>query len=309
MDIQLANEIIACLPKGRTRFDYFLDRYAAMLLSWKAGKGVSVGDVKKSCFSGLLKKPLIRHFLTSAGDGQLKADTLELLWQEPVKPYLLSLSVWEGMERWAQTSRKGVNLVLQLNFTNEHKQAFQKLIKPKMRDIYVRHGHPVSYADEKRGGRDTMAWARIDLDLDTGEALVEEIQNDWLRTVVADYRLMQVADTTPWYANGSMEEFARYHNEVILPHLKQWDEAMLAATLWFLRDEIGINRIWYHDYYTGKMVKRIGETSPPRSIYTSLPRKFCFRTVEETPTFLQQDKSFRKCCRKFASLRWQYLEV
>lgn len=31
--------------------------------------------------------------------------------------------------------------------------------------------------------RDTLAWSRIDFDFDTGEALIEEIQSDWVRRV------------------------------------------------------------------------------------------------------------------------------
>lgn len=39
-------------------------------------------------------------------------------------------------------------------------------------------GHPVSRQ------RNTLAWARLDLDLNSATALIEEIQSDWIRDVV-----------------------------------------------------------------------------------------------------------------------------
>ena len=307
MEEQLAREIIACLPKGRTRFDYFHNRYAAMLLTWKVGGGVPVAEIKKSDYAGLLDKPLIRQTLAKNGRGWLDAETLGLLWQEPSEPYLLTLSIWNGRPRWAQTTRMGVNLVLQMNFTYAHRKAFMRLVDPKHRNIHIRYGHPVRCSE--LDGRDTMAWARLDLDMQTGEALIEEIQNDWLRAVVDDYRFVQRRERLPWYYDCDKEAFTSYYNEVIQPHLKHWDEAMLAATLWFLREELGFHKIWYHDYETGRKIKRIGEAAPPFSIYTRLPKKFCFRPMSDSPEFLQHDRAFRKRYRKIASPRWQYLEL
>ena len=43
--------------------------------------------------------------------------------------------------------------------------------------------HPVA-----SGGELTLAWSRIDLDLDRGEALVEEIQSDWVRDAQSQSR-------------------------------------------------------------------------------------------------------------------------
>ena len=42
-------------------------------------------------------------------------------------------------------------------------------------------GHPVLAPGERPYFRETLAWARIDLDLVSSEALVEEIQSDWVR--------------------------------------------------------------------------------------------------------------------------------
>ena len=43
--------------------------------------------------------------------------------------------------------------------------------------------HPV-----RQDGRHTLAWARMDVDLDAGEALIEEIQSDWIREAVSEWR-------------------------------------------------------------------------------------------------------------------------
>ncbi len=42
-------------------------------------------------------------------------------------------------------------------------------------DSFKYTGHPIHKT------RNSIAWARIDLDYLTGEVLIEEIQNDWLR--------------------------------------------------------------------------------------------------------------------------------
>ena len=41
-------EIIGCLPKGRTLFSYFKDRYALMLLTHFIGSGKPMREIKQS---------------------------------------------------------------------------------------------------------------------------------------------------------------------------------------------------------------------------------------------------------------------
>ena len=158
-----------------------------------------------------------------------------------------------------------------------------------------------------------MAWARIDLDLQQGEALIEEIQNDWLRSVTDDYRwarrIGKAADKPLLCADCSVRELRQYHDEVLLPYIKIWDEAMLAAALWFLRQEIGIKQVWYHHYETGVALKRITYTRPPRSVYTDLPKKFCFQATQDAPGFLMEDRAFRKRFRKIENPEWFSLEL
>lgn len=313
MDKETIDEILACLPQGKTRFDYFHDRYALMLLAWKAGEGISVSELKKSHYARLLQKSVIKKLLAQMGGGQISASEFAFVWNEPARPFLLSLDTWDGSDRWGQTSRRGKNLVLQMNFSNQHRSVFQRLIKPQVTDLYLYCGHPVKNPHTDKNYRDTMAWARIDLDLFRGEALIEEVQNDWLRMAIWDYRcgLRRASqEKTPLrLADCNLAQLQQYHDEVLQPYLKIWDEAMLAAALWFLRCEIGINRIWYHDYETGAALKRINYTRPPRSLYTDLPKKFCFQQTDSTPEFLLQDREFYKRHRKLENPQWFYLEV
>ncbi len=48
------DEIIGCLPKGRTLFPYFKDRYALVLLSYFVDSGKPMHAIKQSRFRGLL---------------------------------------------------------------------------------------------------------------------------------------------------------------------------------------------------------------------------------------------------------------
>ena len=50
MDQADIDEIIACLPTGRTLFPYFKDRYTLMLLSYFVGAGKPMRAIKQSPF-------------------------------------------------------------------------------------------------------------------------------------------------------------------------------------------------------------------------------------------------------------------
>lgn len=128
--------------------------------------------------------------------------------------------------------------------------------------------------------------------------MIEEIQTDWIREALWARR-MAVLDSGPDYYWGSKLQndwVVRYVDSVLRQHEAIWDEAMLAATLWFLRKEIGIRTIFYHTHETGASLKKISHRLPPRSLYTKLPRRFCFIETQETPGFL-------RCKTKSASKR------
>ncbi len=296
MDRTLLDEVRGVLSHygddGRVLFPYFRDRYALMLLSWASGAGLGIGALKASRWARLLSRPPVREVLAHAGSGAVSAWDLGSVWPEH-HTFRLALGEWEGKDTWGQTSRAGWNLVLQLNFSGSHDQAYARMRVPDDQDCpFSWSGHPVS----KR--RHTLAWARIDLDLDTGEALIEEVQNDWLREVQTlvrqhSHETPPQAVVWPGVSVGALRRYAA----TVLPLRKIWHEAMLAAALQFLRDEIGIAVVWMHTWKGGCANKSIDRNwAPPRSVYTDLPKRFCFDQTADAPEFLL--RSLRRKYRK-----------
>jgi hypothetical protein len=170
--------------------------------------------------------------------------------------------------------------------------------------------HPVLKKGERSYFRQTLAWARIDLDFYCGEALIEEVQSDWVRRARKDYlhakRKVSCHAKThcrcvymDWY-----KAVVQYYEAVLQPYNDLWAEAMMAAAVNFIVDELGLRRIYYHTHETGKVVKRC---NPPRSLYTELPRKFCFQKTGEVPVFLTGDRFFVKKYKKVKSPSWYSL--
>ena len=73
MEPQQLKEIVDILPKGRTLFRYFKDRYAFLLLA-RAAVGeadagtTSVSKLKRSPFARLLAKPAVQQWLAKQGN-------------------------------------------------------------------------------------------------------------------------------------------------------------------------------------------------------------------------------------------------
>lgn len=300
------DEIIGCLPKGRTLFPYFKDRYALLLLSYFVDGGKPMRAIKQSRFRGLLDKPLLKNTTRTLPGARLTPDVLGAVWPETHEVYRLTLGTWgpwsNWKQDWYQTSRPGKNLVLQLNFSSKHNRAYRWLIQPNHVHPFEWRGHPVSRTAL------TLAWARLDVDLDAGVALIEEIQNDWIREALWYKRLLEPR-------SGASERLRRrvlvrcfgeadaarlhiYVEHVLRPHVRLWDEAMLAATLWFLRDELGIRRIFFHTFDAGLRLKGMRHDRPPRSLYSRLPRRFCFEETDDVPAFLMAHRRVRKEVRK-----------
>lgn len=299
-DIQV---IIDCLPRGRTKFYYFKDRYALMLLTYIVGEGKAIHDLKGGRFNRLMQRPLVKRIIGAAGNGQLTPDALGSVWPEDYHCYRLTLDVWgddDGDARfYNQTSRPGWNLVLQLNFSRRHNQAYYRMLKPRDEQLFNCCGHPAAW-----DGQPTLAWARIDLDLETDEALIEEIQTDWIKRAMRSKRYLaalgkgSISESryVPAYVKGlgcDCEALSRYLEDTLKPHMRMWDEAMLAAAIWFLKEEIGIGKIYYHSFKFGCRIKRITGSKPPVSLYTQLPDRFCFKKTRGAPGFLMR-KNNRK---------------
>jgi hypothetical protein len=314
MHIRLANEIMACLPKERTLYHYHDDRYAIMLLERLIGEGMAIADIKSSRFAKLLDRPLVRDIVARKGDGRLNAGDLSAVFANNQETYVLTAGLWgwKNERSWCQTSRPGANLVLQMNFSGEHDAAYRKLVDPQGHEPYAAYCHPICTK-----GRNTLAWARIDMDFGSGEALIEEIQNDWLRnaargaryarTVIYDHDAERASAGFRQARGVAPEDVIRYYDDILRPHRLNWSDAMLGAALWFLWNEIGLRRIWFHDHATGSRLKKIAWNLPPRSIYTDLPKRFCFERTADAPAFLlpEQQKKMKHRLKRGQERFWR----
>jgi hypothetical protein len=304
MNNQEWNDVRAILAHrgfgGPTAFDYYRDRYAICLLEWalrmKSHQPMNVRRLKQSPFASLVEKPSLAKALARCGTRAIEADWLRTFdHADGMRRYTLTLGTWgTGNDREMQTSRRGLNMVVQLNFDEAHDRAYQRKVKPQ------RGAHPI--ADDWHPiakNRNTLAWARIDLDLRTGEALIEEVQSDWVREAA---RLRDdAADAlhaaksgarqqlfSPWAMRGNAKQFESYDRNYVEPHRKDWHEATLLATIWVIRELLGIRHIYFHTPESGSALKSISSwNAPPRSLYTDLPRRFCFRPFAGLPQFLR----------------------
>lgn len=150
MHKQLADEIVACLQGERTVYPYYRDRYGIGLLRHhcrqQPGRRVPVAALRRSAYAGLLEKPRIKGILADCG-GSLDETLLNAADYDAAQtPFILNLALWGDERRsgwrWQQTSRPGVNLVLQLNFSGEHARFYRPL--GEVDPLFNRYGHPVA---------------------------------------------------------------------------------------------------------------------------------------------------------------------
>ncbi len=299
-------ELRAVLPKGRTLFAYFKDKYCLQLLRYAIEEPVRVASLRRHPVASLLQKPMVKNLLATCGD-RLDPQTLE--WTAAATPgfhYILTLGSWGRQDRVRvmQTTRKGTNLVLQLNFNNVHNQAFTRLIKPREgSDPFNYRGHP-ALKDARSNRRYTLGWARLDMDLHAGEALIEELQTDWLRQAQRISRFATRLDDDAFTQRfhrkfgANRNHFMIYYSNVLASHYAIWDEALLCAVLFFLREELGIRKIWMHTPQSGVLLKKIRGTPPPISLYSKLPQRFYFRAEDSLPEFLAQEREVMRTLRR-----------
>jgi len=304
------DEIIACLPEERTLFHYFRGQYAFSLLSYIVREQSSIGAIKRSTFRSLLNQPDVKALLANQGNGKLAPELFDYAWKADSHPFVLTVDRWGNSNHWQyQTTRKGCNLVLQLNFSEKHSRAYKRLVQPKDDYVFNYSGHPVMVRNSRNLYRDTLAWARIDMDMDRGEALIEEIQSDWVRRVRRCLLGLR-RGVTPWYldwCNCKHEDFIIYAEKILAPFYSLWSEAMLAAAIQFIYVELGIGKIFYHTYETGRIIKQVMGGAPPRSLYSELPKKFCFQLTDEDPEFIKNDRYFVRKKRRLKQLAWYKL--
>lgn len=311
METQLVDEILECLVGERTLFYYYPDRYAVVMLQRLLCAGEQrIVTIKQSALGKLLNKPIMQKVMASKGNGKLAASDLQVLWPLSCNAYVLTLGRWGSRAdyRWDQISRPGENLVLQLNFSRQHDRHFDRATGIDSED-FNDWGHPTSDR-----GRSTLAWARMDIDLESGQALIEEIQTDWLRDVKTLYQCNQKAKQQNkdkfrfWGYDVPVVNAQDYCLQTLQQH-RQWSEAMLTAALQFLWQEVGVYEIYYHSFETGKALKNIRYDGPPRSLYTDLPRRFCFTEVARGPNCIEACKAARKRLKKVKQPAWFRLAI
>ncbi|MCB1306594.1 MAG: hypothetical protein KDK30_00365 [Leptospiraceae bacterium] len=307
MQAQEIDFIRDCLPQNRTLFYYYKDRYAGLLLKYAVADGASVATVKKSRWSALLNRPVVRNRIANCGDGKLYPSAMDSDWPTDTHPFRLTLSRWPSaaahrVQAWQQTSRRQHNLVLHVNFAGLHNDTYARIFGRENNQAFAIASHPV---DEREI---TLSWARLDLDWENGEALIEEIQSDWLR--YAAYRLQAGGDRfvvdhlgqvvpARWRRRQvrrsvSRDELHRYVQDTLQPYRRMWAELTLAAGIWFLVEEIGIRRIFYHTFESSLVYKHMHAAPPPRSLYTDLPTRFCFQVQDVKPEMLKEHRGIRR---------------
>lgn len=281
-DIPIADSMRALNQPRRLLFRYYKDRYAAMLLERQLQPRLRISTLRTGPYARLLDRPAIKALVASKGDGFLHRDDFASLWPYETQSYVVTFARW-GSERsrdrrWNQTSRPRHQLVLQLNFPYAHDAEYYRLIPDAEGMPFACSFHPVNM-----NKRLTMAWARIDIDLVSGEALIEEVQNDWIRNVGG--ALSAALEGWGIYA-PDRDKLKAYAEIVLAPHAAMWSEAVLAAALQVLTRDCGIGRIWYHHCETGCEIKQMTGWRPPRSLYTDLPKRFCFELTDDAPEFI-----------------------
>jgi hypothetical protein len=273
---------------GRTLFTYGKDWYAVSLLRM-AMRHNSLAQLKNTRLANLLEKPRLRAWLGALGKKSPTPEDLNLLWPEETETYRLTASLFDG---WTQTSRKGKdgwNIVLQINLNENDARLMERKFPNRECDPFEYCWHPIH-----EGRHRTLAWARIDLDWDCGEALIEEIQNDRLREV-GDYvaRIRREGLKTLRLSGHEVDAafVLDYWNKRLRLSRQWWDEAMLSAAVGFIVNELGIRRIFYHSPLSGAKLKGRGAENAPTSIYTDLPKRFCFEKTRDLPAFIKRRRS------------------
>lgn len=303
--------------KKHALYHYYKDKYALDLLKLKIKEETSIADLKKSHFGFLTQKKTVSEVLAKVGSKTVNGNHFDSVYKTDDIYFNTTLGHWGPRSRkeydgWYQTSRPGLNLVLQLNFDRVHNDAYYKLVRPdKDWHPFMNDDHPVL----KRRGF-TMSWVRLDVDLDAGEVLIEEIQNDWLRDVQYEVKWIydqldkrKAKDSKACIVKNSwQEQYITYYEQHLKKYKDVWEEASLNFAISFAVKELGCKHVFYNTFETGNFMKGMDEyySKPPRSLYTKLPRRFGFVQTEEPPIMLSKEKRLRKKLRT-KGLKWYKL--
>ena len=308
MDSKLLQEVLDILCGDRTLFYYYPDKYTIFLLERVINKQkeTSIRDLRNSQWQSLLSRPLLKDLVSKCGNGKLIKSDLLYVGSENFEPFVLTLGKWGSKKEysWSQTSRPGANLVLHLNMSEKWSNTFNQLFGTTANNLFDCY-HPLS---EKRNT--TLAWSRIDLDFDSGELLIEEIQSDFIKFIsrmkVIATNAMAKKKSHFWFRGVKCESQIALKTaaELLSQFEKIWHEAMLTATLEFAFEELGMTSVYYHSFETCVVLRNLKGSRPPKSLYTQLPKKFCFNRTEEMPSFIESNRQARRRLKKVKNNSW-----
>ena len=300
-------------------FTYFAGRESLWLLAARMPDRARVADLRQGPLAPLLEKPSVRPLVAGSGgvldrrvvaalaSGRMaEADlgsglraAFEAVWSLPWRDYAVSFGAW-GTDRpgsWAQMSRSGGNLVVQLGFPSEHAALLRRLGLSDDRKWFESVSHPVRHE-----GWPTLAWARLDIDFARQEVLIEEVQCDWLR-YARRYRkrLERTAPQTREARNAAV-----YEAELATRYGKEWPQALLLAVLQLAVTEFGCRVLWMHTPEGGARLKRITGREPPASLYSQLPKSFGFALTDEVPNLLVgRNRALKSVSRQINRAFWR----
>ena len=312
MHKQLLEEMLYCLSDDRHTYYYFKDKYCMFLLNHYIKEETTVRNIKNSHLARFCNKPLVKEWLANQGQKIITPEMVETMWSSEMFHFTLTLGEWGGGDAcWQQTARTGFNLVVQLNFSRNHDRLYSKVMDSESGyNPFVCESHPIN------GVRNTVAWARLDISEDLTEVLIEEVQNDWLRYAWNDYkRLVNDPNASRLIDFGFKPNWNRleaYFNQVIKPLISIWDEAILCATLEYIVNHIGAEKVYMYDHMTGLALKSMYYSQPPKSLYTQLPRKFGFERTVDAPRFIQNNREVIRKLKKIKKKlmpQWHYLNL
>lgn len=286
-------------------FHHYPDRQSPWVLAQAMPGDVPVRKLRQGPFARFLDRPLVRPVVAGSGGMVRQRDmialahagramrmeglsagavaALETAYAGTWRDYELSFTSWgTGADwSWGQVSRKGGNLVLQLGFPSEHAAILGRHFRAPVRKEFEYPDHPI-----REVGRPTLAWVRLDVDLDAGAALIEEVQSDWLRNV--SWRAARIRRHDP--QSRQLKTLESYEAKLRAAYAKGWAGAALLSALMLLVDEFAVHNIWMHQPGPGAVLKDIPGRQPPRSLYTDLPKSFGFRPTRDAPAFLERPR-------------------
>jgi hypothetical protein len=299
------------------KYYYYQDKYLVDLVVEKGGSEeyVKTGQLKGSFAEKLLQKEWFKkEFSSNNGGIGIKLSDLESYWPEHTLEFDISVANWgenpkkHQKDTWFQTSRSGYNLVLQVNLNQEHFKLYNSWLKPRWHGegIFNCTCHPVS---EKQI---TLGWIRLDIDFETDEVLIEEIQTDWLREINSlakklkndnDNKHKKILQNES--VDGQLADFWKYYN-YMQPVSKIWDELFMSIALWFAKKELQIQNVWMHTFESCLLFKDQNYSKPPRSIYSKLPKRMGFVLSDKAPLFLMREIYLKRYFRKAKkdSVKW-----